>query len=355
MYLFVGSYTGGKPGRGIYVYRMDTATGRLLLSGHGEGLINPSFVSISADGTCLYACTETRMRKAGSVSAFRFDAVNGTLTFMNKQPAGGENPVYIAIDKSRQWLICANYTGGSLAALPIAPDGSLQALQQLIPFRDSSVNMQRQESAHIHAAVFSPDDHVLFAPDLGADKIRMFHYDSGSPGPIVAATPSFVHSTTGSGPRHFVFHPNGHFAYCSEELSGTVVAYDWANGQLTPTQRIKSYAADQQGYACSDLHISPDGRFLYVANREAEHSISVFAVDSVTGTLAIIGRQSTIGRHPRFFTIDPTGNFLVVANQAGNCVVVFRRNKASGFLTYTGYKKHIHHPSCVQIRSYKNE
>lgn len=278
-YLFIGSYTNAKPGKGIYVYSLNTTSGFLTSVSHAHKITNPSYLTLSPNGTHLYACTETRMRDAGSVSAFSFDSVTGELDFINKQPSGGENPVYLSVHKSGRWLVNGNYTGGSLSTFPINTDGTLGSASQVILFTDSSINPERQEAAHIHATVFSPEQDYLVAPDLGADKIRMFTFDPLLKKPVQPAATPFITTTPGSGPRHFVFHPYGRFAYCIEELSGTVAVYAYSNGRLEPLQRLASYAHKQDGYASSDIHISPDGRFLYASNREEEHSISIFSID----------------------------------------------------------------------------
>jgi 6-phosphogluconolactonase (cycloisomerase 2 family) len=350
-YLFIGSYTSGKPAEGIYLYRIDTA-GALTKVSNTQSIINPSFIILSPDGAHLYACTETRMHNAGSISAFSFDSVSGRLSFINKQPTDGENPVYITENKTSQWLISANYTGGSVSVFPVNLDGSLQPHNRVIQYSGSSINEERQDSSHIHSVIFSPNEDYLFAPDLGTDKIRLLSFYSMTTNKLEAIISTDFETTPGSGPRHITFHPSGRFAYCNEELSGTVSAYTYKNGKLTAIQRIASYAGKQEEYGCADIHVSPDGRFLYSSNREDEHSITIFSVDTTNGLLSLVGRQSTLGIHPRNFMIDPTGRFLLVANQFSNNIVVFRRDIETGLLTYTGNQINIPNPSCLQIRTY---
>jgi 6-phosphogluconolactonase len=155
-YLIAGSYTNDKPARGIYVYSIDMESGALTKKSSSHNITNPSYLTLSPDGSKLYACTETRMLHAGSVSAFSFDSVSGAVTFINKQPSGGENPVYLAVHKSNKWLVNGNYAGGSLSVYPLERDGSIGTCKQLIQFTDSSIDPERQASAHIHSAVFSP-------------------------------------------------------------------------------------------------------------------------------------------------------------------------------------------------------
>ncbi len=350
-YLFIGSYTSGKPARGIYVYTIDSA-GALTKVSNTQNIINPSYIILSPDGAHLYACTETRMHNAGSISAFSFDSISGQLSFINKQPTDGENPVYITENKTSQWLISANYTGGSVSVFPVNPDGSLQPHIRVIQYSGSSINEDRQDSAHIHCVVFSPNEDYLFAPDLGADKIRKLTFYPMTTSDLKTITSTDFETTPGSGPRHITFHPNGRYAYCNEELSGTVSAYTCINGRLTAKQRTASYAGKQEEYGCADIHVSPDGRFLYSSNREKEHSITIFSIDTTTGLLKLIGRQSSLGIHPRNFVIDPTGCFLLVANQFSNNIFVFKRDAPTGLLTYTGNHINIPNPSCLQIRTY---
>jgi 6-phosphogluconolactonase len=351
-YLFIGSYTNGRKADGIYVYQLNAKSGALKKVSTVSNVVNPSYLTLAPNGRFLYACTETKTSHAGSISSFAFDSISGRLTFINKQPAGGENPVYVTVHKSNKWLVNANYTEGSVSVFPINESGGLDSACQVIQFNGGSVNKERQERGHIHAAVFSPLHDYLFLTDLGADKIWTYGFDTLSKQPLQLAQVPFTKASPGSGPRHFTFHPDGRHAYCIEELSGTVSAYRFVNGLLVPFQRIPSYSKQQDEYASADIHISPDGLFLYASNREDEHSISIFSIDTVTGRLTLTGHQSTLGRHPRNFVIDPSGNFLLVANVATNNVVVFKRNVKTGALKKTGIEISIPNPSCLQIRRY---
>jgi len=352
-YLFAGSYTDGKPGDGIKVYRIDTGSGALTLVSTVENITNPSYITLSPDGKYLYACTETRMHGRGSVTAFAFDSISGRLSFINNHPSGGENPVYLTVDAGSKWLVNANYTGGSVSVFPLLPDGSIGPIAQLFPFKDSSVNEERQDSAHIHAVVFTPSHDYLLAPDLGADKIRLFDFNPLRSKPLMTDTSSFIRTSEGSGQSHLVFHPRLPYAYCVEELSGTVSTwyYSQLHNTLSFRQRLSSYAHEQDDYASADIHISPDGNFLYASNREDENSLAIFAIDTASGLLRLLGHQTTMGQHPRNFVIDPTGKWLMVANMLSDNIVVFER-RSNGQLQYTGHQITMHHPSCLQIRTY---
>jgi 6-phosphogluconolactonase (cycloisomerase 2 family) len=266
-YLFVGSYTEGKPDHGIYIYEFNPKSGALKLCSNSENLTNPSFLTISPNGHFLFACTDTKLPKEGSVTVFKIDSVNGRISLINNQPSGGENPVYLTVHKNNKFIINANYTEGNVTVFTTNKDGSINPYVQNIQFTDSSKNKLRQDKAHIHATVFSPNNDFIFFPDLGADKIRVFKFDSTNVKPLIPFDNYVVKSVQGSGPRHFTFHPNNKFAYCIEELSGMISAYSYFNGKLDSLQRIFSYSKNQESYGSADIHISPDGLFLYASNR----------------------------------------------------------------------------------------
>lgn len=353
-FLFVGSFTKGLPDTGIYVYDFDTKTGQVNLVDEVDSIINPSFLSISPNGKYLYAVTESQLQRNGSLSAFAIDSVSGKIMFLNKQDAGGRNPVHISIDASNSILINSNYTDPSISVFECNADGSLQPYSQLIKFRDSSVVKGRQDGAHIHSTNFSPDGNYLFAHDLGADKIRAFTVDRPAQSIVTLRTDLNIKTKAGSGPRHFTFHPNGKYGYGIEELSGTISQYYYAEGSLDFMNDYLSYSKKQEIYRAADIHISPDGKFLYASNRgPEENSISIFSIDAVNGNLTLVGREPTYGDHPRNFVIEPSGAFLLVANQFSNTVVVFKRDKKSGLLTQVATEIKIDDPSSLQMRSYQ--
>ncbi len=351
-YLFIGSYNFSNQKEGIYVYKFDTVTGRLKRTFSTHDVANPSYLTISPNGQYVYACTETQTKDAGGVSSFKFDSKDGTLSFINRQPSSGENPVYDVVDSKGKWLINANYTEAGISVYPLDSNVSIEPASQVLRFSEGSVNKERQASAHIHSAVFSPAQDFLFFPDLGADKIRCYSFDPNKPKPI--SEYSNTGSVPGSGPRHFVFHPNERFAYCIEEMAGYVTAYKYSNDRLDSIQRIAAHSKKRKdNFNSADIHISPDGRFLYASNRADENNLAIFSIDQQTGLLKHVGYQSTLGDHPRNFTIDPTGHFLLIANQISGNVVVFRRNKKTGLLTNTGVQIKIPGASCLQIKSYE--
>jgi 6-phosphogluconolactonase len=298
----------------------------------------------------VYAVNEnadsTRFTVGGNISAFAFNKANGTLTEINKQPSGGKHPCYVAIDKSGKWIFAGNYTSGSIGLLRANNDGSLDTLTQVIQHTGSGPNMERQQGPHVHSTNLSADDKYLYVPDLGIDKVMIYAFDK-SKGALKYK--SAAASTAGNGPRHFEFAPNNKFAYLMEEMTGTVVCYKANNGTLQLQQRISALAADFKGaIGSADIHVSPNGKFLYCSNRGDDNSISIFSIHPTDGKLTLIGHQSTLGKTPRNFNFDPSGNFLLVANQNTDDIVIFKIDKKTGLLTDTGKKINVGNPVCLK-------
>ncbi len=347
-YLLVGTYTSGKS-EGIYVYKFNTATGEFKLVSTAKA-DNPSFLAVSPNEKYLYAVNENGGDK-GSIAAYAFDKKNGRLTFLNKEPSGGDHPCYVNIDSKGKWVVAGNYTGGSLAVLPVSSNGSLLPPAEVIKHVGSSVNKQRQDKPHVHSTVFSPDYHYLFVPDLGLDKVMIYSFDNKT-GKLKSAEQPFAATDPGSGPRHFTFHPSGKFAYLMEEMSGNVGVFTYSKpGQLKNIQTISAIPSDYKGsIGSADIHVSPDGKFLYASNRGESNTIAIFSV-AKDGKLQLVGHQSTLGKGPRNFNIDPSGNFLLVANQSGDNIVIFKVNKQTGMLTPLEKQIEIPNPVCIKWAS----
>ncbi|MBL0018055.1 MAG: lactonase family protein [Bacteroidetes bacterium] len=351
--LFVGSYTDGEPGNGIRVFGFDPETGSLRSMGKVRKIVNPSFLTVSPDGKFLFACTETKMPSEGGVTSFAIDSIHGGLQRISRQPSGGANPVYVSVHPEGKWIAVANYSEGTIAAFPVNEKGEIGPYSQRIQFSDSSVYKLRQEKSHPHAAVFSPDGRFLFVPDLGADKIRMFAFSAAGSLPLKENAEGTIKSFPAAGPRHLTFHPNGNFAYCIEELSGRITAYRYQNGRLDSIQSVFANSKQREIYSSADIHLSPDGRFLYASNRgENENTLAIFSVESVTGGLTFVAYSSTLGDHPRNFCISPDGGFLIVANQVTGNLVVFRRDSNTGMLTTVGKDIRMKNPSSLWMRTY---
>lgn len=348
-YLFVGTYTTGKS-KGIYVYRFNSLNGEAQWVSSTDSSTNPSFLAISPNGRYVYAVNETGRENPGKVSAFSFDAATGKLQFINQQLSGGDDPCFISLHKSGKWAVVGNYSGGNLSALPIHTNGSLLPLAQTVQHYGSGANKQRQEKAHVHAAFFSPDFKHILSPDLGLDKIMVYQFNAAAKKPLKAAPIPYAVSSPGSGPRHLTFHPNGRYVYLLEELSGTVKVYGYKGGILTSKQTIATHPANFKGQAGSaDIHTSPDGKFLYASNRGEENNLAIFAIEQSTGRLIAKGYQPIPGAGPRNFIIDPSGRYLLVANQRTNNIVIYKRDMTTGLLQQTLRQLEVPNPVCLQL------
>ncbi|MBS1511758.1 MAG: lactonase family protein [Bacteroidetes bacterium] len=347
-YLLVGTYTEGKS-EGIYVYSFNPATGEPKLVSTTKSP-NPSFLAVSPNQKYVYAVNEnadsTKYYVGGNISAFSFNHTNGTLTELNKQPSGGKHPCYVAVDKTGQWVFAGNYTSGSLGMLHAKKDGSLDTAVEIIQHDGAGPNKDRQMGPHVHSTVLSPDNKYLYVPDLGIDKVMIYIFDSkeGKLQFYDAAS-----SKSGNGPRHFCFSPNNKYAYLMEEMGGTVVCYAVYDGHLVFQQRISALPADFKGAVGSaDIHVAPNGKFLFCSNRGDANTISIFSINAKDGTLKLLGHQSTMGKTPRNFNFDPTGKFLLVANQNSDDIYIFRVNAQTGMLSYTGKKIDVPNPVCIK-------
>lgn len=350
--LFVGSFTEGKPANGIRVYEFDGISGGLELLYEQPNTINPSFLKISDDGRYLYSVMESQLPHYGKVASFAVDSINRNLSFLGSQDSGGRNPAHIALHPSGTYLVNSNYTDAGISVFSINPDGSLDPYHQLLEFKDSSIIRGRQDAAHLHSTNFSPDGKFLFGQDLGADKIRAFKVVLDNKLPLESRAAIAIKS--GSGPRHFTFHPNGKFGYGISELSGKVTAYQYIDDNLIFLEDYPSYATNQEIYRAADIHISRDGKFLYASNRGPEEdSIAIFSIDQGTGKLLLVGHEPTYGKHPRNFCIDPSGQFLLVANQFSDNIVIFKRDTEKGFLTKLSEEIQMGNPSSLQMYTYE--
>jgi len=350
-YVFLGSYNRDKSAEAIQVFQLDTLNGKLTKFASVKNIINPSYLTISPNGKYVYACTDTKTPNAGSVSSFEFSPENKTLPFLNSQRSGGENPVYVSVHKSGKWLANANYTEGSVSVYPLLENGKIDSIAQNFQYTDGSTHKERQNRSHVHSAVFSPQFDYLFLPDLGADKIRCYAFDENHKKPLIETQNPFTKTDLEAGPRHFTFHPNQKFGYCIEEMAGQISVYKYENGVLNKIQRIATHPDKiKEGFESSDIHISPDGKFLYATNRGKENNISIFEIDQ-NGLLKNIGYQSTLGKHPRIFALDESGKFLIASNVLTGNVIVFRRNLKTGLLKKTGKTIKMENVSCVQIKT----
>jgi 6-phosphogluconolactonase len=350
--VFFGTYTGEKS-RGIYRARLDVATGRLSSAELAAETRNPSFLAVHPSGFLLYAIDEGSdpVRTPGrGVRAYGVNGPTGVLTFLNEQSSGSAGPCHLTVGHDGRTVLVANYSGGSVAVLPLDLEGRLSAPAVVSKHVGASVHPTRQKQSHAHAINVSPDNRFALAPDLGIDQVRVYRFDAAK-AMLTPNTPSAVSLPPGSGPRHLAFHPNGRFVYVINELLCTmaVFAYDARRGEMKAVESVSTLPAGtsvQPGFSTAEVAVHPSGRFLYGSNR-GHDTIVVYAIDAATGRLTLVQHEPTQGKTPRHFGIDPTGAWLLAENQGSDTVVVFGIDAKTGRLSPTGQRIEVPSPVCA--------
>ena len=347
--LLIGTYTASATSDGIYCYSFNTETGNVTLKAALSGVENPSYLAVSRDGNHVYAVNEGR---TGSVNSFLFDKATGVLSFQNKVSTGGSGPCYVSVDDKNKFVFAGNYNSGNLVAVSLKEDGSFGAEPQFIKHEGSSIDKGRQAGPHVHCTVLSPDNKYLLTSDLGTDKINIYNIDQANlTQPLSPASQEFVSVKPGSGPRHITFHTDSKTAYVIQEMGSMITVFDYKNGTLTEKQTITMLAPDFKGrVGAADIHVSDDGKFLYASNRGEANEIVIYSIGK-KGMLTYAGRASTLGKAPRNFVIDPSGKFLLVANQDTNEIIFFKRDPKTGLITPTGNKIQVSKPVCLKFVS----
>lgn len=349
-YLIAGTYT-NTGSEGIYVYSFDASNGDAREISHIKSS-NPSFIVPSADGNFLYAVNEdaNEAGKGGGVSSFSFNKKNGTLTLINQRSSQGNHPCHLALDASGKWLTVGNYSTGNMSIYSITDNGAIDSVQQVIQHQGHSIDTVRQAGPHIHQTVFSKDNRHLYVPDLGLDEVLIYRFYAAD-GKIIPAWQPLAVSKPGSGPRHIVFHPNNQYVYLIEELSGSInaFAYNAQDGSLKSIQHIATTDKDFKGFAgCSEIQISPNGKFLYAGNRGDANNIAIYNIEEKTGKLNFIKTLSVQGKAPRYFCFDPSGKYLLATNQDSNEIVIFNYDSNTGLFNDSGKRIAIKKPVCLQ-------
>ncbi len=345
--LLIGTYTNNGKSEGIYVYDFDVASGSATLKNKVVSE-NPSFLATSADRKYVYAVNELGDGK-GAVSAFSYDHITGELKPLNQQLTQGDHPCHITIDREGRYVIASNYSGGNVSVFPIAADGHLGELAQLIQHEGSGPDQNRQKAPHVHSAFFTPDEKQVYVQDLGTDKINIYDFrPSHTNGPLIPAKQPFVKGTAGGGPRHVAVSADGKYVYLVQEMIASVMVYAQQGGQLKSIQDI---AMNEEGFegrnGAADIKLSPDGKFLYATNRGDANTLAIYAVNPTDGKLTKVGNQSIMGRGPRNFALSPDGKFLLVGSQNTDEVVIFARDTNSGLLKDTGNRIAVGAPVCL--------
>ena len=349
-------------GRGIHRFRVDRTTGAMTPIGVVEIGTSPGCLVLDAAGTRLYSANETDRvgdDKQGTVSAFTVSRADGGLDLLNTVPSGGAGPTYVSVHPGGRHLLVANYFGGSVAVLPILADGRLGEASDVKvdagtigPTRATnappgSFAISGHDRTHAHMIQADASGRFVLHVDLGLDKIYVWRFDDQR-GQLTPSDPPSVSLPPGDGPRHFHFHPNGRWLYSIQEEGSTVVLFDYdsASGRLAARQTISTLPPGFAGSNfCSEILVSADGRYVYAGNR-LHDSIAIFSVGS-DGRLTYVGEEWTRGDYPRSFAFDPTGRFLYCCNQRADAVTVFRVDRATGALSFTGHYAPVGNPSAI--------
>jgi 6-phosphogluconolactonase len=351
-YVYVGTYTGPGRGEGIYVFRLDDpATGRLTPVQTFAEIVNPSFQATHPSSPILYSVERelSREGQVGGVAALAIDPASGRLSRLNQQPSHGAGPCYVSAHPAGRHVFVANYNSGHIAAYPTGPDSSLGEATDVIHHEgNTGPNARRQEGPHAHFITSDPRGERVLACDLGLDRLMVYRLDQES-GRLRPNELPYGQLSSGAGPRHLSFHPNGQFVYVINELDSTLsaFAYDAGRGALEIRHTASLLPDDFGGKNTgAQVVVHPSGRFVYGSNR-GHDSIAIFGVDQATGRVRALGHEPTQGQNPRNFNVHPDGTLLLAANQDGDSVVAFRIDQAAGALQPTGEVVRVPSPACV--------
>ena len=353
-FVFVGTYTEneGSQSKGIYVYRMDSSSGELTFVWEAKGILNPSYLELHPNQNFLYAVNEVQSfggQEDGGVTALSIDPKSGALNLLHTYSSQGKDPCYISLEQTGRYALVANYTSGTVAMFPLDTDTrDLSPAAEVIQHSGSSIHPERQTAPHAHCILPDPGNRFAIAVDLGLDKLLVYEMNLEL-GKLSEHNEVNVHA--GAGPRHLIFHPNGQYAYLINELNATLIGYRYhsASGSFEELQTVPALPGDFAGEnLCADVHITPDGKYLYASNR-GHDSLACFFIDQATGLLTYRHHTATRGREPRNFAIDPSGTFLLAANQNSHTIVTFRIDPQSGGLSSTGAETVVSMPVCVKF------
>lgn len=320
--LFIGTYANpNQPG--IYAYSFDTETGALAELTSHTGITRPSFLIVHPNNEWVYSVCElgqTSHDTPGSLYALNYDAAANKIEIINQQPSGGDWPCHLELDATNRWLLTTNYGSGNLSIYPINADGSIGEMSDHVQHTGHGPNTVRQEVAHTHSTIVSPDNRFVIVADLGIDEVGVYALDPAN------GTLRFHARTTtppGAGPRHMTFHPNGRVLYVANELDNTVgvYTYDADAGRLSETQMLDTLPEGAPPNTVADIHLSEAADRLYVSNR-GHDSIAVFDVNADGSLASRLGTYPSSGKTPRNFALAPGGKFILVATMDSDTVSV---------------------------------
>ena len=344
---YLGTYT--KPGQsqGIYVGKLDTATGKLGPLELAAEAKSPSFVALAPGGKFLYAVAEAG---GGGLAAFSVGA-GGKLTKLNEQPTGGPGTCHVWVDATGKNVFAANYSGGSIAAFQVKADGSLGERTAFVQLEGSGPDPRRQTKSCGHSIYTDAANKFVYSCDLGSDNVWIFKLDAAR-GTLTPTNPPSGKVPPGAGPRHLAIHPNGKFAYANNEmgLSVTAFARDAASGALTALETVPTLpeGAPKAGVSTAEIFCHPTGKWLYVSNR-GHDTIAVYAIGA-DGKLQWIEAAPAQVKVPRGFGIDPSGQWLIAGGQNDNRIAVLKIDTATGKLTATDQSAAVGSPVCVLFK-----
>ena len=338
------------PSRGIYHTHLNVETGKLSRPSLVAEVQGPGFLAMHPRETHLYAVGTIDGKGSVICYAIQREGNKAELSLLNSVEIGDGGGTHVSVHSSGQFLLTAQYGGGSVGVFALNSNGSIKGRNQLIEHSGASrVTGKRQDAPHPHWTGFSPDGRFAFVPDLGLDKVVIYKVDAANARIDMqgyAATPP------GGGPRHMKFHPNGKWAYVLNELSLSVTVFDYddRNGSMTAKQTIPSVPREQlileHFTSASEIRVHPSGDFVYSANR-GHDTITAYRVADETGELTVIEREHVRGATPRNFNIEPAGKWLLAAGQDSHTLASFGIDQHTGALTYN--RNVVHAPSAICV------
>lgn len=348
--LLVGTQTAATS-KGIYAYSFDAATGELKQRGLATEADNPTFLAVAPNGKTLLVANELdnyEGKSSGAVSTYTLDRATARLTKVNEVASLGGGTCHVAFDDTGRSAFAANYGGGSAASFSVGADGRLSSDVSFFQYSGHGPDPKRQAGPHAHRVTVSPDNRFLLVNDLGLDVIHIYRLDAAT-AKLTPSDPAVWRSNPGAGPRALQFHPDGRFAYCLTEMTSSVVVLRWdaQHGALETVQEVVIRPPEFQGTtAGSEIVIDREARFVYAADR-FDDIIATFAISAKDGKLTLLNRVSCGGKVPRHIALDPSGRWLLVANQASDNIAVLSRDSRTGQLKEAGKSFPLSKPQCL--------